>query len=770
VASADTAEGGNDTPNASVSGKAGPQSQHKATSGKTAVSAQRNTQRKNDLASGAKHSPNPRKSGVAAAASVPSTPGSPDPAAVIGELFNGLGLAVRDINDRMTHSPASSAVGSGLFVPINSLFAGGGRCGLVCDGADGTQAHPNGVSGGWLFGDGGDGWSSTVAGVSGGRGGDGGVLQGNGGKGGNGGVGVNGSAGSTGVNGGRGADGVAAGNGGAGGNAGFLFGRGGDGGAGGKGSTGGAGAHGTDAVPAEDDGGPGGAGGTGGSGGAGGAGGKGSMFTGLGGNGGAGGAAGAGGAGGYGGTGGATVITLPDGKVKDSDAVGGIAGQGGAAGQAGLSGAGGAGGVWGQAGTNGPGGAAATGGKAGGAGGAGGLTGRLPLLDLTTATPAQQQLGATLKTLALQLQQFTGIQGLTEDGQLIGPFNTYLQNPVIGAALLGLANAVTSSTLTAHTREIVVLAVGGQWGSEYELYAHKLTAALAGVPQDAIDSLASGQAPVGLTGNDLIAAQFVQSLVTTHYVDDALYDAALTAFGQVGVTDMVNLAGTYLGASIMLNAFEVKGPGTVARPPIAPSPATPWQGGDGGLGGRLPLLDLDTATQAQKDLAVTLTALAVQLEQHTGIQGMTEDGQLIGPFNAYLQNPVIGTALLNVANAVTASTLSAKTREIVVLSVGGQWGSAYELYAHKLTAGLAGVPQDAIDSLASGQAPVGLTGNDLIAAQFVQQLVTTYHVDDELYHAAEAAFGQVGVTDMVNLAGTYLGASIMLNAFQVPVP
>src|ERR1700742_2999684 len=69
-----------------------------------------------------------------------------------------------------------------------------GPCGLICNGAAGTAAHPNGQAGGILFGNGGGGWSSGVAGVAGGRGGDGGLF-GNGGNGGAGGLGAAGGDG-----------------------------------------------------------------------------------------------------------------------------------------------------------------------------------------------------------------------------------------------------------------------------------------------------------------------------------------------------------------------------------------------------------------------------------------------------------------------------------------------------------------------------------------------------------------------------------------------
>src|SRR5690349_3327664 len=54
-------------------------------------------------------------------------------------------------------------------------------CGLICDGAPGTEADPTGGDGGLFAGDGGTGWTSTTAGVAGGNGGDAGVGIGNGG-------------------------------------------------------------------------------------------------------------------------------------------------------------------------------------------------------------------------------------------------------------------------------------------------------------------------------------------------------------------------------------------------------------------------------------------------------------------------------------------------------------------------------------------------------------------------------------------------------------
>ena len=114
---------------------------------------------------------------------------------------------------------SSSGVGGSLF----GLFAN--SCGLVCNGADGTAANPNGQNGGILFGSGGNGWDSTTPGVAGGNGGNAGWFGGDGGDGGDGADGTGTLAGSNGGDGGNGGKFA-------------LFGNGGNGGQGGNGVVG----------------------------------------------------------------------------------------------------------------------------------------------------------------------------------------------------------------------------------------------------------------------------------------------------------------------------------------------------------------------------------------------------------------------------------------------------------------------------------------------------------------------------------------------------
>src|SRR5665213_1857108 len=60
------------------------------------------------------------------------------------------------------------------------------------------------------------------------------------------------------------------------------------------------------------------------------------------------------------------------------------------------------------------------------------------------------------------------------NGELEGPFNAWLINPVLGRAMevMGTAYAEGMSSLTARRREIPILVVAERMTCDFELYAH----------------------------------------------------------------------------------------------------------------------------------------------------------------------------------------------------------------------------------------------------------------------------------------------------------
>lgn len=189
------------------------------------------------------------------------------------------------------------------------------------------------------------------------------------------------------------------------------------------------------------------------------------------------------------------------------------------------------------------------------------------------------------------------------------------------------------------------------------------------------------------------------------------------------------------------------------------------------LGGRLPLADPITFTPEQQELADSVRATQLPWAVGAGFQITSPDERLIGPFNAFLHHPQIASRFLTFAAAESKyTTLNERIREIVILAVGGVWAAEYELYAHSVLAGNAGIPRAAIEALANGDPPQFLDGEELIAAQLAQRLSMNHRIDDELYRAAEGAFGRRGLFDIVALMGQYLTVSALLSLFEVPAP
>jgi 4-carboxymuconolactone decarboxylase len=189
------------------------------------------------------------------------------------------------------------------------------------------------------------------------------------------------------------------------------------------------------------------------------------------------------------------------------------------------------------------------------------------------------------------------------------------------------------------------------------------------------------------------------------------------------------------------------------------------------LGGRLPLADPATMTDPQRHLFEALKATWEPLSDKAGVQMTTADGRLIGPYNTFLLHPEVVAKFSEFQAAeATYTTLSKRVREVVIIAVGAVWGADYELYAHTAMARNAGLSEIAVTTLVNAGIPDDLSENEKIAARLAHQLSTSHRIDDELYRAAEKAFGTTGLFDIAALMGEYHTVCAALTLFEVPAP
>ena len=166
---------------------------------------------------------------------------------------------------------------------------------------------------------------------------------------------------------------------------------------------------------------------------------------------------------------------------------------------------------------------------------------------------------------------------------------------------------------------------------------------------------------------------------------------------------------------------------------------------------------------------------------------------LLGPFNVFLHAPELGAGMLDFgalvndagltpmagpgagaeaapADRPAPAGLSARTTEIVIMTVGAHWQAEFEWWGHMLQARVQGVDDAIIEAIAAGRDPEFDNDADRVMHAVARQLVETGHIDDGVYAEAEAMLGRAGLVKVIGLCGYYTMVAFLLNGFDVDLP
>jgi 4-carboxymuconolactone decarboxylase len=147
------------------------------------------------------------------------------------------------------------------------------------------------------------------------------------------------------------------------------------------------------------------------------------------------------------------------------------------------------------------------------------------------------------------------------DGALAGPCNAWLLNSAIGAAFEQLGLAVRFEiSLSARDREIIILSVAQHRDSAYELYAHRLAGAAAGLSESEIEALCTGTDPGFTDERDHVVHETARTLLRTGGLGDAAYQRAVAALGTDGLFELTAIVGWYSLIATQLAVFDVRPP------------------------------------------------------------------------------------------------------------------------------------------------------------------------------------------------------------------
>ncbi len=148
-----------------------------------------------------------------------------------------------------------------------------------------------------------------------------------------------------------------------------------------------------------------------------------------------------------------------------------------------------------------------------------------------------------------------------ETGALIGPFPAMLHFPRFGVpALRFLAAIGTEARLPANVREVAILTTGARFNARYEVYAHEIMAAVAGLSASQVATLAIGARPFDLTPEEAIAHDVASALTGGHILPRSTYAQAVALLGLDGLGELTFLIGGYCLISMVLDCFDAPVP------------------------------------------------------------------------------------------------------------------------------------------------------------------------------------------------------------------
>ncbi len=135
-----------------------------------------------------------------------------------------------------------------------------------------------------------------------------------------------------------------------------------------------------------------------------------------------------------------------------------------------------------------------------------------------------------------------------------GPFNILLRSPEMGdlAQQFG-ASMRFHSSMPRRLNEFAIILTARFWTAQYEWNAHRRAAAQAGLSEDIIQAVAAGKRPAKMAPDEETVYTFCTEVLKTHQVSDATFQAAVKAFGERGVVDIMGVMGWYQFVSMMLN-------------------------------------------------------------------------------------------------------------------------------------------------------------------------------------------------------------------------
>jgi len=146
-------------------------------------------------------------------------------------------------------------------------------------------------------------------------------------------------------------------------------------------------------------------------------------------------------------------------------------------------------------------------------------------------------------------------------------------------------------------------------------------------------------------------------------------------------------------------------------------------------------------------------------------------GALYGPFVPLIRSPELMQAAQSMGEYLRyRSAIGTRLSELAILVTARQWSQPVEWAIHEPIARQCGIAPALIEAIAARRRPDGMAEDEALVHDFCISLHQRQRVDDGLYAAALARFGEHGVVDLIGLNGYYTFLAMVMNAARTAVP
>lgn len=339
-----------------------------------------------------------------------------------------------------------------------------------------------------------------------------------------------------------------------------------------------------------------------------------------------------------------------------------------------------------------------------------------------------------------------------------GPFNVLLRSPVVGDRAAEYGGYMRFGTdLPKDVSETVIIMTGRYWMAQYEWNAHKAAALQAGVKPEMVEAIATGRRPSGMPAKMEAAYNFIDELLTTHQVSNAVFQAAKDAFGEKGLVDMTGLSGWYCLVSMILDVDRYPlGPGVQPelKPLENPLPmagmgfATPVPGPVSPKVGNFTVNGKTLTVRGDRFRPLTYGEMTTEQKKYaeTVAGGTGPDAT----FTLFLRSPEAGQLFFAVGEEVRLRmSPPARARELALAITARYWAAQSEWNAHSRAAIQAGLNPDIVKAIGEGKLPAGMREDDAAVYHLLTELFKTKQLSDATFFEAKTNFGERGVVDLL---------------------